>query len=300
FVDFCKRDHFLKIFSMGLGLSVLFIGVGISMHLANSIGPDINSNWDNAWDFLKTQTPELSIVGTWWDPGHMIAGLAERRNFADGAHCAEPCMYNINDRIVDLGRIMATDNEAESLELIKKYQGDSPKVYWIASDDLVSKYQWLQYFGMGCDARSDQKCSLYYQLPKSDIKYDSTGQPIAVQYSDVLVIPASTPIPIYTQGKTAAIIQEVIYYDVSGQVRRADLTNVTDFVKQYETELKINLQPSTLTATAWISRDYSYIVMIPANLRNTVFTRMYFLEGAGLEHFKQVFRNEQVKIYEVV
>jgi hypothetical protein len=41
------------------------------------------------------------------------------------------------------------------------------------------------------------------------------------------------------------------------------------------------------------------IVAIPPNLRNTVFTRMFFLEGAGLEHFKQVFRNEQVKIYEV-
>ncbi len=52
--------------------------------------------------------------------------------------------------------------------------------------------------------------------------------------------------------------------------------------------------------TVWIPRHFSYLVIIPANLRNAVFTKMFMLEGKELNHFKQVFRNEQVKIYEVI
>jgi hypothetical protein len=52
--------------------------------------------------------------------------------------------------------------------------------------------------------------------------------------------------------------------------------------------------------SVWISRDQGYIVLIPQTLRDSVFTKMFMLEGQGLSHFKQVFRNEAVKIYEVV
>jgi hypothetical protein len=40
--------------------------------------------------------------------------------------------------------------------------------------------------------------------------------------------------------------------------------------------------------------------VIPPTLRNSVFTKMFMLEGQGLNNFKEVFRNEQVKIFEVL
>jgi hypothetical protein len=163
----------------------------ISQPMGKSLGPDIDQNWDSAWEFLKTKTPEFSIVGTWWDPGHMITGLAERRAYSDGAHCqlgndGKPaCLYTINDRITDLGKIMVTADENESLNLIRKYQGDSPKVYWIASDDLIGKFQWLQYFGTGCDARDTEqqkRCPLYIQIPEQSRSVDNNGNIIIRNY----------------------------------------------------------------------------------------------------------------------
>ena len=70
-------------------------------------------------------------------------------------------------------------------------------------------------------------------------------------------------------------------------------------LKPLEEQLKIKFVDQTVPLTAWIPQHYGYIVSIPQNLRNSVFTKMFMLEGQELEHFKQVFRNEQVKIYEV-
>jgi hypothetical protein len=69
---------------------------------------------------------------------------------------------------------MAQSDENVSVQLIRKYRGTSPEAYWIASDDLIGKFQWVQYFGTGCDARSDSSCPLYMQLGESSRSMDNT------------------------------------------------------------------------------------------------------------------------------
>ena len=301
-----KKNQLLKAFSIGLVLCIVVIAMNIGQQVGQNLGPDINANWDNAWNFLKMQTPEMSIIGTWWDPGHMITGLAERRDFADGAHCTYNCMYNINDRITDLGRIMATTNENESIDLIRKYQGDSPKVYWIASDDLIGKYQWLQYFGLGCDARVDQSCPLYIQIPQQSTSADQNGNIVLRNYGGSIQVfqGLNIPIPIYVQGINGAIFDEIIYYNngnaTSVKFNETEKSQLIQILKPLETQLNFRFTNQSIPMTVWIPQNYAYIVIIPQNLRNTVFTKMFMLEGQGLEHFKQVFRNEEVKIYEVI
>jgi hypothetical protein len=71
-------------------------------------------------------------------------------------------------------------------------------------------------------------------------------------------------------------------------------------LKPLEKQLNFRFTNQSIPMTVWIPQHYAYIVIIPQTLRNSVFTKMFMLEGQGLEHFKQVFRNEQVKIYEVI
>jgi hypothetical protein len=281
----------------------------IGQQVGISVGPDQDSNWDNAWSFLRTQTPESSLVGTWWDPGHMITGLADRRVFADGAHCTWACKYNINNRIVDLGLIMATSDENVSLNLIRKYQGDSPDVYWIASNDLIGKYQWLQYFGTGCDARTDSSCPLYIQIPESNRYTDSNGNTVFDVYgmgtsTSILVYNSQPKIPIYVQGINAALFDEIIVYNdttpVSVKFTPEEKNAIIASLQPLERQLNVRFTNQSIPMTVWIPNDVSSITIIPPNLRNTVFTKMFMLEGQGLDHFKQVFRNDEVKIYQVV
>jgi len=210
-----------------------------------------------------------------------------------------------------LGKIFATSNENESLELIRKYQGTSPKVYWIASDDLIGKFRWLQFFGTGCDGTGQytdkgyKKCPLYYQVPQSSVSYMNTGEIGIRHYNNLIMIPGNIPIILYTQDKNAVLFKEIIYYE-NNEVKTISLSEseADKFTKQFapliEQQLGFKLMNNTIELSAFVPEDYSYIVMIPPHLRNSVFTKMFFLEGAGLENFKQVFRNNQVKIYEVV
>jgi asparagine N-glycosylation enzyme membrane subunit Stt3 len=304
FVEYMsKRDLIFKTFSIGLILCIALIVINIGQNISQNLGPDINSNWDSAWNFLKTETPEMSIIGTWWDPGHMIAGIAERRNFADGAHCAS-CKYTINDRITDLGKIMATNDENESLRLIRKYQGDSPKVYWIASDDLIAKWRWPQYFGTGCDGTEDPSCPLYIQIGEESRSIDNEGNIVFRNYGSIIVYNAEIPIPILVQGINAALFDEIIIYSdtdaIAIEFTDEEKNAILEGLKPLERQLNVRFANETIPMTVWIPRHFSYIVVIPPHQRNNVFTKMFFLEGQGLENFKQVFRNEQVKIYEVI
>jgi asparagine N-glycosylation enzyme membrane subunit Stt3 len=309
-VEFSKNSKFFKPTIIGVGIFIAFMAMFIGSGVGKSLGPDISPNWESAWAFLQTQTPELSLVGTWWDPGHMITGTAQRRVIADGAHCGNDwCLYGINDRITDLGKIMATSDENESVQLIRKYQGDSPKVYWIASDDLIGKYQWLQYFGTGCDARVDSNCPLYMQIAESSRSFDASGN-VALRYynlgtqSQILLYSASIPIPIYIQGINAALFDEVIAYNGTQAIpirfSAEEKNSIITALQPLEKELNVRFTNQSIPMTVWTSSGFSYIVVIPPNLRQTVFTKMFLLEGEGLNNFKQVFRNDQVKIYEVV
>lgn len=295
----------LKTFWKGSVLILIFIAFSTGLQLANYLGPDINKNWDDAWKFLKEKTPELALVGTWWDPGHMITGWAERRVIADGAHCGNACLYTINDRITDLGKIFTTNSEKEALRLLRKYQGTSPKVYWIASQDLIGKFQWLQYFGTGCDARYEwEKCPLYGLAQQTNAQYNLvTGEPYLTEYGNIKLLNLNYPLPFYTQGRNAILFKEIWFYR-NKSVEKIDLSqmNTTELINQLRPVFKnigYRLSSQLLDYTIWISEDKSYIVTIPSNLRNNLFTKMFFLDGADLKNFKLVFRNPEVKIYEV-
>jgi hypothetical protein len=299
-----NKDAFLKSIVIGFGIFLVVISVSLGYTIGQQLGPDINQNWDDAWNWIKTETPELSIIGTWWDPGHMIAGIAERRNIADGAHCQEPCKYTINDRITDLGKIMAGSNENESFNLVRKYQGSSPKAYWIASDDLIGKFRWVQYFGTGCDGVYEQQCPLYYQIPSNDIKYGPNNEIIRSYSNVVLIAQNNTIIPMIIENNRGMIFNKMIYYitpetSVKITLTEEEAESIIDSVKPLESFLNIKMTNLTVESTIWMPSHYAYVVIIPPNLENAVFTRMFMLEVQGLEHFKQVYRNEQVKIYEV-
>ncbi len=296
----------LKVLLNGLVAVLVVVAVSCGIYLGYRVGPDIDANWDNAWKFLKEQTPELALVGTWWDPGHMITGYAERRVIADGAHCGFECMYTINDRITDLGRIFTTTSEKEALRLLRKYQGTSPEVYWIASFDLIGKFQWLQYFGTGCDARVEwNKCPLYSMLQlKNAYAYGGGNASVYLfDYGAIKVLYLNYPIAFYVRGKNAMLFKEVIYYE-NGSVKEFSLekyntTAIHDQLSPLFRAIGYRLTKQFFPWSVWISRDKSVVVTIPPHLRNALFTKMFMLEGKGLKNFELVLSNPEVKIYRV-
>ncbi|MEM5832686.1 MAG: hypothetical protein QXE43_00685, partial [Candidatus Aenigmatarchaeota archaeon] len=56
---------------------------------------------------------------------------------------------------------------------------------------------------------------------------------------------------------------------------------------------------SDINAMVIIDPSFRYIFLANEEIMNSMFTRMYFLNGIGLEKFELVFDNPEVKIYKV-
>ena len=256
--------------------TVVIASQGIQM-AGQHAGEPISDQWEEAYRFLKHETAEDAVVGSWWDPGHRIAGLSQRRNMADGYHCLEQyCEDGLNTRISDLGEMLVTNDEDRMVELIERYQEKASEVYWIASEDLIGKYQWPQYFATGCRG-GDPQCPLYSQLRYED----QTQDRIIYQGGVYLEFVNDTPVPVYETAEGRGTFERMVYYE------NGELTE-----KTFDDERMI---PGTL----WVHPQYYITVLIPEYQENSMFSRMYFYEGEDVDRFEQVFRNDYVKIYKL-
>ncbi len=80
--------RFVSLKSVGLplaGLLAALVLFNADRDIRTVLTPIYNSTWDEALTKIKTDTPEDSIVNTWWAPGHFIKAMAHRSVPFDGA-----------------------------------------------------------------------------------------------------------------------------------------------------------------------------------------------------------------------
>ncbi len=170
---FSDREIVLKSTFIGFVILVLIMFISDAMLYSKyAAGMAVNDNWIGMLDWLNDNADKNSLVATWWDPGHIIAGYTGLKVHADGAHCSSAgCFpYPHNTRIQNMGRIMSTSDEQEAIDILEKYIQLTPEqcqqlkqkfgdivpeeacepiseMYFIASSDLIGKFTWMNYFG---------------------------------------------------------------------------------------------------------------------------------------------------------
>ncbi len=297
------------------------LGVFIFVAISNSIqvgfasgGLVIGQNWYDALDWLKQNADKDSLVATWWDPGHIITGYTGLKVHADGAHCGDACIpYNHNTRIRDMGRLMTTDNETESIEIIQKYTHltdeqcdtirktfgdivpkdackDVTETYILATSDLIGKYFWMSCFGSfdmnlwketkGDEWRCDGKN--FAQVPFSN--FDRQGLPIYSQGgltitllqngTDLLAV-LNAP----GQGVRNRVVSDIVFYQNGQRMHSKSYFN------------------NSVDGMVWIDPSFRLILFMDPTIRDSVFTKMFFFDGEGLENFELMYQNTEVKIY---
>jgi len=270
-----------------------------------SRGYGISENWRDALDWLKQHGNTTTLVATWWDPGHIIAGYTGLKVHADGAHCGPGvCIpYDHNIRIQDMGRIFSTSNEEEAYSILKKYtyltkeQCDEvkkkygnmiydnilkedpcnvniTKIYFIASNDLIGKYYWLTYFGTGTGRQ-------YVVLPLTG--RDNQGNLVygngilTLAFKDDKIIPI---LNIPSQGIFNMVVRKLVFV-YQGNQYNFDYSNVTNRID------------------GLVFTDGTTAIYMDPQTANSMFTKLYFFNGEGLKYFKLVYSNPEVKIFEV-
>ena len=153
----CNR--FIGLKSVGLPLAGLLIALVLfdaNRDIRTVLTPIYNSTWDEALTKIKTDTPEDSIVNTWWAPGHFIKAMAHRSVPFDGASLDQSAvgywmgnMYLSQDENQARGilrMLNSSGNEATEF-LVKcglKYSDATTLLLAIASEDKTQAAQTLK------------------------------------------------------------------------------------------------------------------------------------------------------------
>ncbi|MEM5833682.1 MAG: STT3 domain-containing protein, partial [Candidatus Aenigmatarchaeota archaeon] len=331
-----KSQKVLRIFNLfffSFLAIFIFYYLDHSFKIANAMkGMEINENWRAALDFIKNNSDEYTLVATWWDPGHIIAGYANVKVHADGAHCGwDSCIpYNHDIRIQDMGRILTTSNETEAYELLKKYTRISEedckrvkerfptlfnesicnitinKIYFIVSQDLIFKYYWPSYFSSCLRKYYPENSICYTQKGIENFFYinkKGEGNAYSIFILNIQKSDINRGILVYSTRTNVG--GRIIEVDIS--IKTENINNQTVLVPYFMNRERIKYlvyyqdnKPiiinqeefgikSDINAMVIIDPSFRYIFLANEEIMNSMFTRMYFLNGIGLEKFELVF-----------
>ena len=268
-------------FSPLLLLAFVLLAVTQFAPQAYAIGESARGTMDSSWHdmltWVKLNTPKDSTLTTWWDPGHWVTAIAERRSGADGAHYPGGPMP-INQRIHDFGWSFTTTNETESVNTLHKYLGNSSEMYYISSSDLIGKFVWLSYFS------TDQKLQyITLQRAQSYPQTDFTLHVYPMSQNIAIVLKEfkdGSMEPWIYMNNNKARIKEIVYFDAQGRAKKA-------------------VSPDGEDAMVWVQGDKNLVVYMPGSIKDNILTKTYFFGGEGLNDFELVFANQQIKLYRV-
>jgi asparagine N-glycosylation enzyme membrane subunit Stt3 len=318
--QFDEKVYLCTALGITLVLAVLFISDAIKTG-NQAGGMEVGQNWLDALTWLKDHGDKNSLVVTWWDPGHIITGYSGLKVHADGSHCgpSECIPYNHNIRIQDMGRIFSTSSEDDAIAILQKYRGLTADqcnqlkqkygsivpndacsqvgdIYIIASSDLIAKYHWMSYFGdclnqyglkdaQSCynmDAswfKAHAQAKDFYQLPLSNV--DQTQGILSYANGLInLVRKGDSWVPVYNNKY---VIRYIDYFE-NGNEKNMSFQNVTD----------------NIDGLAWVDSSMQTLIFMEPAVRDSVFAKMFFWNGAGLNHFQLVFSNSELKVFKVV
>ncbi|MBI2578474.1 MAG: hypothetical protein HYW26_02055 [Candidatus Aenigmarchaeota archaeon] len=286
---------------------VFFINVFYmqSVIISECSGTVLSDNWWEALNWIKNNTKGCAVVATYWDPGHFITGIAKRSVIFDGASQSEvfyqPNTGNktgifierhengisrvfqykgdnvVRARIQDIGTTLLTTNETLAASILKDYMKPGcDEMYYIASSDLISKSQWWSYFAT----------------------WDPTNPPNYGSRYVYVMVPLESTRPILGQNALAYTYrlgpqQAFVLYETNNTIKA--------FLQQQGQLLKVEKlfyfdregngaltfeQESDVKGLLWLDGSRRTIVFIQPELEQSMFTRMFFFNGFGLEKFE--------------
>lgn len=172
YLDIYKEEFKQRLVTTLVGI-LIFISALIAQREALGLlsTPKIFSPLVRDMEWIRINTPKNAIVLSWWDYGYAYQLYARRAVFHDGGSQGSPKTYLIaralstsdpregwlltsfisNYGLSGLAKILKEGKTAkEIVEEIKegKYaKSIKDPIYWVFTDDLISKFGWIYYFG---------------------------------------------------------------------------------------------------------------------------------------------------------
>ncbi len=272
----------INVYSVGAGgLVALILAANLAAGYAigSGMGPNYNDNWNNAMNFMKYNTSEDSVILSWWDFGYWFQAMSGRATALDGGN-----NYYHGDELA--GRYFSGRmNESEQKDYLARYG----ITHVLVDASMIGKYAAMTRIGTNME-EIDQYAPLGnpQQLQKN-------GKPILVfplgsNAFYVSVNPNGTSID--TQ------IQQVTFSTPRGDGNLKYLCTEDGLV-----DLKAK-DPAIDGCLLFTKYGVFFPVDgtrgVPSTLTGTsVFAKLFFFDGKGVDYVKKVYEDQEIRIYEV-
>ncbi|UCD02639.1 MAG: glycosyltransferase family 39 protein [Candidatus Aenigmatarchaeota archaeon] len=270
-----KKINILSIPVIAVVSLVVLSNLATGFVFTNSVGPSYNSYWDQAMNYLKTETPVNSSILSWWDFGYWFQTKGERPSIADGGN----------------------NNGTVNQQIAQWYVADSTNWtdyrWWYKGKDvdyilmdytLPGKYGAISKIASRGDTvigmLQMQQSKTYPQQNKTIIEYKAGQYAVWLPVSSGGQI-AGSPIFMITQGDQYV-----------GRNYITDICTVNGIIRTEPPE-NGNVMPGCVTIAPY------GLFYIPPEAEFSIFTNLMFMDGYGIPDVKKVFDNQLIKIYKL-
>ncbi|MBA2861390.1 STT3 domain-containing protein [Methanococcus maripaludis] len=111
----------------GILLAVMMVLPSMAAAVPFYTAPTMNDGWMNSLNWIKTETPENSVVTCWWDNGHIYTWATRKMVTFDGGSQNTPRAYWV-------GRAFSTSDEDLSVGILRMLATSGDNAY---SDDSI-------------------------------------------------------------------------------------------------------------------------------------------------------------------
>jgi dolichyl-diphosphooligosaccharide--protein glycosyltransferase len=289
---------------------------------SNSVVPGTDDSMVNSLVWIKNNTSNNTVITSWWDFGHLFAVKADRPVTFDGgsqnnarAYWVGKALLTSNENLSAgilkmlassgdqgpltlenytkdtgktveiLDKILIVDKNAASNIMTTQYEltpeqaqnvlkythpdNPTPDVF-ITSLDMASKAGWWSYFG-GWDFKNKTGKNLIYSAASANAT-SINNNTVLIQGQNGVVV------QINASNVTAGLLIN------SSQIAQPHRLIIVDSGKKSLDKVIDNQSTFSIILTKY--SDGLMAVALNRELEDSMFTRLFFLQGAGLTHFK--------------
>jgi len=268
-LEFLKNRSPFEKKVVGLTLAfMMLVGVGAASIFMTTKAPNIETTpgWKSALYWMRDNTPPDSQMFNWWDEGHWISFIGERKVITDNRN-----LDGQANAAYARFALATTEEEAYTLvtdpkkiiETERTDFGPYNSDYVILGEDIISKLSSMTYFAYNSIDSSDPRLQGYFGAALNCQKVGSVGQSNYNCEGNILTETQLNGIP----TEWTAIANQLIAENVPGFVYRAP--------------------------------DNSSIYIFNQKTNNTMSVRLW-MNDPSIRHFEEVYQNEGVKVFKVV
>lgn len=289
----------IKVGVLGLLLAALVVVNGASGFAASQgISGSPNQAWMDNLDWMENQTPEGSVVLSWWDYGYYFESIGRRAAVADGGNQKYYSTDTYGKTNYPIADFLTSGNASNHTDLLERHSVD----YIVLDSTMIGKYQAVSQIAHRDNSKFDSMRTASSRNIRQGVgngtaqfrsnlqgtsiyaSFESTGSSLRLEG-------APTIESVYGRGTADCVLTDEgrQSYDVPDN-QTAKLPAVwfqRDASRGEAVEVCLAEHPY-YSFERGMAGMQSQMVMVPKNIADSSLVKLYLMNGAGIEFVEPV------------